>query len=167
MKRHRRRRRSQPVASVWEVLEGRRFFDMVYPGPQGPLEVDPAHQDEPPADYVLNAKWPQPGGLGSAVNLSYSFSNLLDGGLPGGLSAAVLESAIEEALQVWSAVAPLKFTELLDSGPAPSDNTYSASDRPQLRFGHHFIDGDGGSNTLAHAYYPSTGGLGGDLHFDN
>lgn len=120
-----------------------------------------------PSDYVLGSKWSQPGGLGSSVNLSYSFSNLLDGGLPGGLTAASLESAIEEALQVWSAVAPLKFVELADSGPAPSDTGYAAGNTPILRFGHHYIDGNPNPNTLAHAYYPSPNGLGGDLHFDN
>jgi hypothetical protein len=138
-----------------EALESRRLFDMLYPG-DGPIEE---HVDEP-AEYKLYSKW-------SMTDLKYSFSNLLDGALPGGLSATVLEAAIEEALQVWSAVSPLRFTEAIDSGPAPSDTGYVAGTHPQLRFGHHYIDGGSGANTLAHAYFPSTNGIGGDLHFDN
>ena len=150
-----RPRRSAAAAIFAEALESRRLFDMVYPG-DGPA----VEEHEEPASYALNSKW-------STTDLKYSFSNLLDGALPGGLSAAVLEAAIEDALQVWSAVSPLRFTEAVDSGPAPSDSGYTASTHPQLRFGHHYIDGGEGANTLAHAYFPSTTGLGGDLHFDN
>jgi len=148
------RTRRPSAANAVEALESRRLFDMVYPG-DGTREPV-----EEPASYVLGSKW-------GTTDLKYSFSNLLNGALPGGLSAAVLESAIEEALQVWSAVSPLRFTEVADSGPAPSDTAYPAGTTPQLRFGHHYIDGGAGANVLAHAYYPSSSGLGGDLHFDN
>ncbi len=111
-------------------------------------------------------KWPQPGGLGSPVAVSYSYSNLLNGGLPGGLTSGQLQSAVQEALSVWAAQAPLNFFQLADSGPAVSDTNYPAAGTPNLRFGHHTIDGP--SNVLAHAYYPSdiNSGLPGDLHFD-
>ena len=151
---HRNRRR-RSVHVFAEALESRRLFDMVYPG-EGPTDE---HVDQP-VEYKLGSKW-------STTDLKYSFSNLLDGGLAGGLSATVLEAAIEEALQVWSAVSPLRFTEAVDSGPAPSDTGYLAGTTPQLRFGHHYIDGGDGANVLAHAYFPSTNGIGGDLHFDN
>jgi hypothetical protein len=148
--------RNRRAAAVFaEALESRRLFDMLYPGDR-PVEE---HVDEPVA-YTLGSKW-------STTDLKYSFSNLLDGGLPGGLAASALEAAIEEALQVWSAVSPLRFTEAVDSGPAPSDTGYTAGTHPQLRFGHHYIDGGEGANTLAHAYFPSTNGIGGDLHFDS
>lgn len=111
-------------------------------------------------------KWPQPGGAGSTVDISYSYSNLLNGGMTG-VTAGELESAVEEALSVWATYAPLNFTEVDDSGPLPSflDLDYPPGSTPNLRFGHHAIDG--GSGVLAHAYFPSGSGLAGDLHFDN
>lgn len=114
------------------------------------------------------AKWPQPGGLGTPVAISYSYSNLLDGGMQG-VTNLQLRAAVEEALDVWAAEAPLIFTEIVDSGPLPTaaDNNYSAAGTPNLRYGHHPIDG--GSGVLAHAYYPqstTTSGIAGDLHFD-
>ncbi|WP_425397049.1 matrixin family metalloprotease [Aeoliella sp.] len=101
--------------------------------------------------------------------MSYSYSNLLDGGLPGGLSNAQLRAAIEEALGLWATYAPLHFVEWVDSGPPPSDESYSAPTSPKLRIGHHFIDGDPTvtSDVLAHAYTPFGTGLHGDVHFDN
>ena len=71
---------------------------------------------------------------------------------------------INEALLVWSAVSPLKFIEAADPGGTVNDNTHSV-ESPQIRIGAHFIDGNSGSNVLAHAYGPG-GGRGGDLHFD-
>jgi hypothetical protein len=112
------------------------------------------------------AKWSQPGGLGSTITITYSYNNLLDGGLGGGLSAASIRSAIEEALGRWAAVAPIRFVEVADSGPALTANMsdYNASGRPMLRFGHIPIDGPSG--TLGYAYYPGSTGLAGDVFFD-
>jgi hypothetical protein len=113
-----------------------------------------------------NWKWPQPGGLGTPAVISYSFSNLLDGGMQG-VSRTDLRRAVTEALSVWANHAPLDFVEIDDAGPGVSDNSYSASGTPNLRFGHHRIDGPSG--TLAHAYFPTstTSGIAGDLHFDD
>ena len=61
-------------------------------------------------------KWPQPGGSGSAVTITYSYSNLLNGQLQG-LTATELKQAVEEALSEWAAYAPLHFVEVADSGP--------------------------------------------------
>jgi hypothetical protein len=116
-----------------------------------------------PEAFVTRSAWPQPGGLGSHITVTYSYSNLLDGGI--GLPANELKAAVQEALGRWAAVAPLDFVELPDRGPAVSDNGYNASGNPMLRFGHHGIDGSG--SVLAHGYYPSTDGLGGDIHFDD
>ncbi len=112
------------------------------------------------------SKWSQPGGLGSTITITYSYNNLLDGGLGGGLEAGVIRSAIEEALGRWAAVAPIRFVEVSDSGPALAAgmNDYSASGRPMLRFGH--VPEDGPSGTLAYAYYPGGTGLAGDVFFD-
>lgn len=123
------------------------------------------------SDFVVAApdwKWPQPGGLGTTVTITYSFSNLLDGRMRG-ISAANLRSAVREALSRWAAVAPLTFVEVADSGPTTiGDTSYAPGTTPNLRFGHHSIDGRYG--VLAHAFYPFdtvNDGLSGDLHFDN
>ncbi len=110
-------------------------------------------------------KWNSP-------NLTYSYSNLLDGGLPGGLTADQLRSLTQEALMTWAAVSPVTFTERPDSGPPASDTGYDAGSTPQIRVGHHPFDAaSGGLNVLAHGYFPANGnlgvGLGGDLHFND
>jgi|GEM_PF-5577291 len=122
------------------------------------------------ADFVVQNplwKWPQPGGLGTPVLLTYSYSNLLDGGMRGILPAD-LQAGTAEALGRWAAVSPLVFAEVPDSGPTMIDDTsYPPGVTPNLRFGHHPIDGTFG--VLAHAFFPFnvTGdGLSGDLHFD-
>src|SRR5688572_1222791 len=74
-------------------------FWYVPPGEPEPLEQEPRFVPTP-------QKWSQPGGLSTPVSLSYSYSNLLNGALPGGLSASQLTDAVEEAMQVWTAVAP-------------------------------------------------------------
>ncbi len=105
-------------------------------------------------------RWP-----GVEPLISYSYSNLLDGSL--GLPTNDLRAAVEEALGVWAAHSPLHFVEVPDTGPTASDTSYLASSHANIRIGHHYIDGASGSNVLAHAYYPTGSGLGGDLHFDN
>lgn len=129
--------------------------------------TDPLLINEP---YVWTGlEWPQPGGDGTTVTITYSYSNLLDGGITG-LSNDELVAAVEEALSLWASVAPLEFVEVPDTGPLPSgpfDTSYNGSSSPNLRFGHHLIDGP--FSILAHAYYPSdpTIGLSGDVHFDD
>jgi hypothetical protein len=103
--------------------------------------------------------WPQPDGPGTAVRVTYSYSNLLDGTLFL-LTPAQLRSATEEALGLWAQSAPLHFIEAPDSGPPPSDNSYPGDTHPQVRIGHHPM------SELAHGYDPGDG-LGGDVHFDS
>ncbi len=115
---------------------------------------------------VSGNKWPQPGGKGTTVNISYSYSNLLDGTITS-ISSAQLKAGVEESLAAWAAFAPLNFTEVADSGPLPTaaDTSYPAGSTPNLRFGRHTIDG--AFSVLAHAFFPNPGsGLAGDLHFD-
>ncbi|MEA5628408.1 matrixin family metalloprotease, partial [Nostoc sp. UHCC 0251] len=120
-------------------------------------------------EFFLNSslKWAQPGGQNTPVTITYSYSNLLNGNLPGGLTNAEITGIIREAVGLWSRYAPLNFVEFPDSGPAPSDSSYNAGSYPQIRFGTHFIDGIG--NVLADAYYPysTIDGLAGDIHFDS
>ena len=112
-------------------------------------------------------KWPQPNGLGSAVTITYSYSNLLNGQFADGLSSIQIRAAIEEALALWARYAPLNFVEVPDNGPAVSDNDYVAGITPNIRIGHHNLDGAG--PVIGHGYFPppnGTGGLTGDVHFD-
>jgi hypothetical protein len=108
-------------------------------------------------------KWSQ-SALGQPVTITYSYSNLLDGQLVGGMSATTIRRVIEEALGRWAAVAPLRFIEVADRGPTPSTTDYNGSGLPMMRFGHLPIDG--ANNILAYAYYPGLNGLSGDVLFD-
>ena len=98
---------------------------------------------------TFGGTWSQPGGKGNPVNITYSYSNLLDGSMQG-LNNAEMTDAIEEAFGLWSSVAPLNFTEVPDS-----------ASNAQIRIGQEDIDGRNG--TLAFAYAPSNG----DIRFDN
>jgi hypothetical protein len=118
-------------------------------------------------EFVLQgSKWPQPGGVGTEVIITYSYSNLFDGGLDE-LTEAQLRAATEEALALWASYAPLVFVEVDDTGPAPDDTDYLAEDHPDMRFGHHTFDGP--NNVLAHGFFPppTSDGLAGDVHFDD
>jgi hypothetical protein len=119
--------------------------------------VSPAHAD--------GFRWPQLGGPGTPVNLTYSFSNLLDGTL-GPLSEADLRASTAEAFELWSSYAPLTFRERPDSGPVPGDQDYERAIHPDIRIGYHSIGDDA---VLAHAYLPwdtERSGLAGDIHFN-
>ena len=115
---------------------------------------------------LIGSRWPDTNGFGSLTVITYSYSNLFDGQMKG-ISSSDLRRGTEEAMRLWATYAPLHFVEVADSGPLPtsSDSDYNAFGRPILRFGHHFIDG--GSFVLAHGFYPSTTGNGGDMHFDD
>ena len=69
---------------------------------------------------VQGGKWPQPGGLGTPVSVTYSYSNLLDGGLlqPNGqpLPRWLIRQSVEDAFGLWASVAPLHFVEVEDQG---------------------------------------------------
>jgi hypothetical protein len=91
------------------------------------------------------------------VYVTYSYSNLLDGTFFLA-SPDDLRAATEEALNLWASYAPLHFIEVPDAGPPVSDLPYSGQADPQIRIGHHE------SPDLAHAYYPGSDGLAGDVH---
>ena len=110
-------------------------------------------------------RWPQPGGRGTPVVLTYSFANLFDG-FRLAFSPPQLRAATEEAFGLWGRYAPLNFYERTDSGPRPSDWEYTPGRDPDIRIGSHAIDGDG---VLAHAFLPlktEQSGLAGDIHIN-
>jgi hypothetical protein len=127
--------------------------------------------------FATDGAWAQPGGPGTPMALRYSFSNLLDGGLPtaSGFGTAQVRSAIEEALGLWTAVAPIQLTEVADSGGPTNDPWIYVGNHPEIRIGHVPMDGtgDGNLDELAHAYLPNfltffaRGAVAGDMYFDD
>jgi hypothetical protein len=130
-----------------------------------------------PAFVLVGSKWPQPGPcgsncLGSPVTLTYSYENLFDGALkmPNGdpLPANIIRGSIEEALRLWSSVAPLNFVEVPDDGLGYGLSTQNG----QLRFRHVFINGPdppppADPIAKAQAYFPPGPDYSGDVEFDH
>jgi len=104
------------------------------------------------------------GAVWGSTDLTFSYSNLPDNVWNPGPNDSNLIAAAEEAMGVWASVSPLTFTQTGDSGPphTAADNLYPAVGTPQIRWGHHFLDGPpitGMVNTLAHGFRPGTNGL--------
>ena len=99
------------------------------------------------------AKWAQPYGLGTPVEITYSFDSNLT--VPG-LSQDEAKALFAEALSAWSDQAPLNFKEVPDPGSAAGID---------IRVSSSPIDGQ--SNTLASAYFPTGGDIAGDITFDS
>jgi hypothetical protein len=165
---HRRRSRTPGLERLEERAVPASLVSQIGPGGTGPLT---AHGDAytlaggVDGDSPYAVKWSQPGGRGAPVTITYSYSNLLNGGLGGGLPAATIKAAIQEALVRWASVAPLRFVEVPDAGPAPSTADYDAAGKPMIRFGYRPVDG--AYNVLAYGYYPGYTGLAGDIQFDS
>jgi hypothetical protein len=117
--------------------------------------------------FPMHAAWPQADGPGSAIELSYSFSNLLDGSLRdstgASLPASLLRSAFEHALWDYAAVLPIHFVERVDAGPLPESGDYDPAGLADIRIGQvAHIDG---ANAYAYFPYSLTSGLAGDVVF--
>lgn len=123
---------------------------------------------EPLNFAVSGLQWDQVDGPGSQLTITYSYSNLLEGGMRG-LTTDQLKLAVEESLSLWASEAPLNFVEIEDVGPDPTaaDASYAVGNSADIRIGAHVIDGPNGAQ-LAHAFVPfsTTDGIAGDLHFD-
>lgn len=121
-----------------------------------------------------NGKWFQ-ANLGDPVHVTYSYNNLLDGGLlqPSGepLPAEVIRASVEEAFMVWAEVAPLHFTEVEDQGGGVPLGNYGNGQFGQIRLSHRYINGpdppSGSPTTKALAWFPGTSNIAADIHFDN
>jgi hypothetical protein len=136
----------------------------------------------PPPDGLASAQfalqgyqWPQPGGMGTPVTLTYSYHNMFDGGLkmPDGqpLPNSLIRRSIESALGLWASVAPLHFVEVPDDG-TPVVGGYPNGQYGQIRFRHVYINGPDipGQQPIAkaQAYYPYPGAnISGDVEFDH
>jgi hypothetical protein len=128
----------------------------------------------PARAYVTNGtKWPQPGGLGSPITLTYSFQNMFDGGLlmPSGqpLPNSLIRGSIEEALGLWASVVPITFVEVPDNGIGYG---FAGATYGQIRFRHIYLNGPdplppADPIAKAQAYFPSTSVYGGDVEFDH
>lgn len=118
--------------------------------------------------YPMYASWAQPDGPGSELTLTYSFSNLLGGGMRDAegvaLPASLLRSAFEQALSDYAAVLPIHFVEQADGGPLPETGEYDPTGLADIRVGlvAHISDAN------AYAYFPfsSASGLAGDIVFN-
>ena len=70
--------------------------------------------------YDTGGQW------GNPDDLSFSYINVFDGGIQDGLgnalSDASIRSAIIEGMSVWTGVAPIKITQVPDSGPNPPND---------------------------------------------
>jgi hypothetical protein len=132
----------------------------------------PQYADGSPGQYVLEgSQWPQPGGEGTPITLTYSYQNMFDGGIkmPNGqpLPISIIRGSIEEALGLWASAAPIHFVEVPDDGlPYGSSTQYG-----QIRFTHLFINGTdpslGDPVAKAQTYFPPGDGLPGDVQFDD
>jgi hypothetical protein len=110
---------------------------------------------------------------GGGVTLTYSYSNLLDGGLLDAADTPIgvheIRTAVEEAFSVWAAIAPLHFTEVPDQGGSPTGANYPPGQFGDIRLGYGLLDGRGNFKALAN--YPPLRGqasctLCGDVLFD-
>jgi hypothetical protein len=138
--------------------------------------IAPLPDDLASAQFSLTgAQWPQPGGQGTPVTITYSYQNMFDGDLrmPDGQSLpnALIRRSIEDALGLWASVAPLHFVEVTDDG-TPIDGGYPNGQYGQIRFRHVYINGPDipGQQPIAkaQAYYPYPGtNFAGDVEFDH
>lgn len=119
--------------------------------------------------YPMYASWDQPDGIGSPITLTYSYSNLFDGGIISAagqsLSTDIMRSAFEQAFADYAAVLPIHFIEVADHGPLPETGQYDPTGLADIRIGvvPHVDDAN------AYAYFPQdtdTSGLAGDVIFN-
>lgn len=114
-------------------------------------------------------RWPQPSGPGTGIVITYSYSNLDDGGFNSTLTTGEVRGLTTWAFGIWARYAPLTFFEVPDSGPPPTEMEY-ASGSSDIRIG--YLPGLPGGHA-AHAHLPyerrgvAAGGLAGDIHLSN
>lgn len=136
-----------------------------------PRAADGALSTGPVAAFGTPRRGWDQANMGDPVYLTYSYQNMFDGRLkdPSGIAVpkSQIRTAIEEAFQVWSEVAPLHFIEVADDGLPYGQSTQFGT----IRFRHTYINGPdppvGNPTTKAQARFPGTSVLSGDVEFDN
>jgi hypothetical protein len=142
-----------------------------------PPSPPPVNPDGGFAQFIRQGgTFPQPGGPGTRVDITYSFNNLLDGGLTDingvSLPASLIRSSVEEAFRVWARHAPLHFREVPDEGGGPYIGNYPDGQFGQIRLSHIYMNGPDEPGELpkakAQAYFFNTfTNIAGDIFFDN
>lgn len=118
--------------------------------------------------YPMFAAWDQPGGAGSPITLTYSYSNLLDGSIRDGsgtpFDTSLLKNIFETAFRDYAAVLPISFVEVADRGPLPETGEYDPTGLADIRIGQvpHVDD----ANAYAYFPYSAQSGLAGDIVFN-
>lgn len=118
-------------------------------------------------EFPIYGTWPQPGGAGTPLTLTYSYAGLFGSlenantGRP--FDDAVLMAAFESALADYTTFLPIHFVEVVDSGPPIGTGEYDPTGHADIRIGQ--MESVGGAN--AYAYFPgdSASGLAGDIVF--
>jgi hypothetical protein len=111
--------------------------------------------------------WPQPGGHGSPVAITYGFINYT-----ADLPVYVQRAILRDAFGRWAAAAPLHFAEAADPELPWNDPGATPPDIRIGWFSDPHGDGypfDGSGHVLAHAFFPPPNGgtAAGDIHFDD
>jgi matrixin len=128
--------------------------------------------------FPMFSSWEQPGGPGSPITLTYSYSNLFDGNIINSatgdpMSTSLLRSMFETALWDYASVLPIHFIEINDYGPLPETGDYDPVGLADIRIGQ--VPHVDGAN--AYAYFPTdvlyadfgdnpVNGLAGDIVFN-
>jgi len=136
-----------------------RRFQRFYGLPEtGEVDAATAHvMSLPRCGFPDLAEFAVDGRRWNTNNLTYAINNT-----PAGLSIAQVQAAIRDAFSLWSAVTPLRFTEVPAATAHDIDILFAAGNHGD---GDPF---DGPGNVLAHAFFPppNNGALAGDAHFD-
>jgi hypothetical protein len=119
--------------------------------------------------FPMYHTWPQPGGKGAPITLTYSFVNLLDGSLVDAVSGMplpreLLRDAFEKSLWDYASILPIHFVEIRDSGPPPESGEYDPTGRADIRVGQ--VPHVDGANAYAYFPFDPASGLAGDIVFN-
>jgi hypothetical protein len=131
-----------------------------------PLLVLAGSTTHPARGYSIHGGWAQ-AYPGKPIELTYSYSNLLDGGLLDPLGEPVeletIRRSVVEAMEVWARVVPIHFVEVFDNGL--SRHPQDGGTQGTIRLGHLRLDGPGSFKARAH--FPGIFPISGDIHFDD
>lgn len=120
--------------------------------------------------FPMFATWAQPGGLGSQITLTYSYSNLFDGGIKDfatgeAIPEMALRGAFEAAFWDYANVLPIDFVEVVDNnGPLPETGEYDPTGLADIRIGQ--VPHVDGANAYAYFPFDENSGLAGDVVFN-